>query len=151
MLDEQFFMYGEDIDWSYRFRKAGWKRVYFSGECAFHHGGASSAVAPTRFYIEMRRANLQLCKKHYGTLWALGHIAVTCLHEMIRVISYCLLGIARSRNGRWQLQRPNEVSRALSVCSVRPLSLGPLSHEARHAGRSTIRIGNSRLQRRAVY
>ena len=95
MLDEQFFMYGEDIDWSYRFHKSGWKRVYFSGARAFHHGGASSAVAPTRFYIEMRRANLQLCKKHYGSLWALGHIAVTCLHESIRVVGYCLLGIAR--------------------------------------------------------
>jgi hypothetical protein len=95
LLDEQFFMYGEDIDWSYRFHKAGWKRVYFSGASAFHHGGASSAVAPTRFYIEMRRANLQLCKKHYGSLSALGHIAVTCIHELIRVTGYCLIGIAR--------------------------------------------------------
>jgi len=95
MLDEQFFMYGEDIDWSYRFHKAGWKRVYFSGARAFHHGGASSAVAPARFYIEMRRANFQLCKKHNGSLWTLGHIAVTCLHEIIRVVGYCFLWIAR--------------------------------------------------------
>jgi GT2 family glycosyltransferase len=124
MLDEQFFMYGEDIDWSYRFHKSGWKRVYFSGARAFHHGGASSAVAPTRFYIEMRRANLQLCKKHYGSLWALGHIGVTCLHEIIRVVCFCLLGIARKSE------------RSLAVAKTRRslASIKWLIIEGHHAG-----------------
>jgi len=94
MLDGQFFMYGEDIDWSYRFHVAGWKRVYFSGARAFHYGGASSAVAPTRFYIEMKRANLQLCKKHYGKIGQFAYVTITYLHEAFRVVGYSLLGIA---------------------------------------------------------
>lgn len=28
LLDEQFFMYGEDLDWAFRIKKAGWKIVY---------------------------------------------------------------------------------------------------------------------------
>jgi GT2 family glycosyltransferase len=95
MLDEQFFMYGEDIDWSYRFYKAGWKRVYFSGARAFHYGGASSAVAPTRFYVEMKRANLQLWKKHHGRLLTLGYVAVAYLHEILRVMSYAVLSLLK--------------------------------------------------------
>jgi GT2 family glycosyltransferase len=93
MLDEQFFMYGEDIDWSYRFYKAGWKRVYFSGARAFHYGGASSAVAPTRFYVEMKRANLQLWKKHHGGLLTLGYVVVAYLHEVLRVMSYAVVSL----------------------------------------------------------
>jgi Predicted glycosyltransferases len=27
-MDEQFFMYGEDLDWAYRIRQAGWKVYY---------------------------------------------------------------------------------------------------------------------------
>src|ERR1035441_7831998 len=56
-LDERFFMYGEDVDWSYRFHKAGWRRVYFAAAESLHYGGASSAVAPVRFYVAMQQAN----------------------------------------------------------------------------------------------
>jgi GT2 family glycosyltransferase len=75
--------------------KAGWKRVYFSGARAFHYGGASSAVAPTRFYVEMKRANLQLWKKHHGRLLTLGYVAVAYLHEILRVMSYAVLSLLK--------------------------------------------------------
>ena len=93
-LDERFHMYGEDIDWSIRFCKAGWKRAYYSGACAFHYGGASSAIAPTRLYIEMNRANLQLFRKHYGSPGHLAALAVNCLHELVRLAGYSLLGMS---------------------------------------------------------
>lgn len=87
-LDEQFFMYGEDIDWSYRFRKAGWRVVFFPKSEALHYGGASSAQAPTRFYIEMRRANLQYFQKHYGRIGALGYKMAVLVHEVVRIVGY---------------------------------------------------------------
>lgn len=36
MLDEAFFMYGEDIDWCYRFKQARWKVVYHPGFQVLH-------------------------------------------------------------------------------------------------------------------
>jgi GT2 family glycosyltransferase len=92
-LDEQFFMYGEDIDWSYRFHQAGWKRVYFSGAQALHYGGASSAVAPVRFYIEMQQANLQLCRKHYGRRGAFAYCIIRGLHEVVRLAGHSIVFI----------------------------------------------------------
>jgi GT2 family glycosyltransferase len=68
LLDPQFFMYGEDVDWCYRFRKAGEKIVFFADASAIHYGGASSANAPVRFYLEMYRANLQYWRKHRSWL-----------------------------------------------------------------------------------
>ena len=42
LLDESFFMYGEDSEWCYRIRKAGWPILYFPGAKIVHYGGASS-------------------------------------------------------------------------------------------------------------
>jgi len=99
-LDEQFFIYGEDIDWSYRFREAGWRVVFYPEAEALHYGAASSAQAPTRFYVEMRRANLQYFRKHHGHLGAIGYKTAVLVHELVRIaghgIAYCCRESRRS-------------------------------------------------------
>lgn len=94
-LDEQFFMYGEDIDWSYRFRRAGWRVVFFPQSAALHYGAASSAQAPTRFYVEMRRANLQYFRKHHGRIGAVGYKVAVLVHELIRIAGYGIVYCCR--------------------------------------------------------
>jgi GT2 family glycosyltransferase len=91
VLDEDFFMYGEDIDWSYRFHNAGWRRVYFSGASALHYGGASSASASTRFYIQMHRANLQYWRKHHNWGEVLAYRLTTLIYHALRVLGYSIL------------------------------------------------------------
>ncbi len=54
LLDEDFFFYGEDIDWCRRFRDAGWEVVFYPEAETIHFGGASSGNAPVRFYLEMQ-------------------------------------------------------------------------------------------------
>jgi len=92
-LDEQFFIYGEDIDWSYRFKKAGWRVVIYPDAEALHYGAASSAQAPTRFYVEMRRANLQFFHKHHGRIGGIGYKGAVFVHELVRIlvngVAYC--------------------------------------------------------------
>lgn len=87
-LDEQFFMYGEDIDWCHRFRDAGWQVIFYPDAAALHYGAASSGEAPTRFYVEMRRANLQYFRKHHGRFGVLGYRFAIWLHELTRVAGY---------------------------------------------------------------
>ncbi len=41
MLDEDYFMYGEDIDWCYRIKKAGYQVMYYPEVRIFHHKKAS--------------------------------------------------------------------------------------------------------------
>lgn len=36
LLDEQFFMYGEDLDWCFRFKEAGWKIVFHPAVSVYH-------------------------------------------------------------------------------------------------------------------
>lgn len=58
LLDEQFFMYGEDLDWSYRIKQYGWRIVYDPSVVVWHYKRASStrrAVPSIRaFYDAMR-------------------------------------------------------------------------------------------------
>jgi GT2 family glycosyltransferase len=88
LLDERFFIYGEDIDWSYRFYQAGWPRIYFAGASAVHYGGSSSARAPMRFYVEMYKANFQYWEKHHGWPGVLGYWGTSLLHQVLRFTGY---------------------------------------------------------------
>ena len=85
LLDPQFFMYGEDIDWSYRFRQAGFPIVFFAEAEAIHYGGASSSNAPIRFYLEMCRADWQLWRKHRGWPARAAFFVIFGIHHSIRL------------------------------------------------------------------
>jgi GT2 family glycosyltransferase len=93
LLDEQFFMYGEDIDWCKRFHLAGWRVVFFAGAEALHYGGASSSNAPLRFFVEMQRANLQYWKKYHGRTSLFFYLFYGFLNYSIRLIAWGLLYI----------------------------------------------------------
>ncbi len=41
-LDEQFFMYGEDLDWCYRIKQAGWRVMYTPATQIVHYRGQST-------------------------------------------------------------------------------------------------------------
>ena len=88
LLDERFFMYGEDLDWCYRFQKAGQRVVFFAGAKAFHYGGASTASSPRFFAFQMERANLQLFGKHYGLLSRSAFWLICLLGNFMRAARY---------------------------------------------------------------
>jgi hypothetical protein len=90
VLDERFFIYGEDLDWCKRFREAGWRTVYFPEAKAIHHGGASSSVEPARFSRELQYASLQLWRKHYGTWANACYLASTFLSSASRAAIYAM-------------------------------------------------------------
>ena len=66
LLDETFFMYGEDIDLCYRIKKSGWKIVYYGRSEIVHYKGASSKKQKSKLIYEFYRAMYIYYKKH---LW----------------------------------------------------------------------------------
>jgi GT2 family glycosyltransferase len=90
LLDEAFFMYGEDMDWSKRFWLKGSRLALVSSAEAIHYGGASSSNAPVRFYIEKQRADLQYWAKHHSRIATACFFLISCLHLCLRVIGYSL-------------------------------------------------------------
>ena len=66
LLDETFFMYGEDIDLCYRIKQAGWKIVYYGKSKITHLKGASSKKQKSKLIYEFYRAMYIYYKKHHA-------------------------------------------------------------------------------------
>lgn len=128
-LDPQFFMYGEDIDWCYRFRQAGEQVVFFAGAGAIHYGGASSSNAPIRFHLELCRADWQLWRKHRGWLGGAAYLLILAIHHFIRLsgsaFSYVFLPSQRPTT-RLKLNRSLAIIGWITKAKDRTLSAGTL-------------------------
>ncbi len=66
LLDESFFMYGEDLDWAYRIKTRGWKVLYNPAVVVLHHKGAASRRHSKKAIIEFYRAMQIFFDKHYA-------------------------------------------------------------------------------------
>jgi N-acetylglucosaminyl-diphospho-decaprenol L-rhamnosyltransferase len=76
LMDEQFFMYGEDLDWCKRVAEAGWKIVYYPEVTVLHVKRAASRQS-RRASLEFVRAFLLFYNKHYRAQTPrLAHFAV---------------------------------------------------------------------------
>ena len=64
LLDESYFMYGEDIDWCYRFHQAGWKSYYVPTTSIIHFRGESGRGVPLRILYRKSRAMSIFVNKH---------------------------------------------------------------------------------------
>ncbi|MGB4293493.1 MAG: glycosyltransferase [Bacteroidales bacterium] len=64
-FDENFFMYGEDIDLSYRILKEGYKIYYFPEEKIIHFKGESAHQMPVNSTIYFYKAMLVFAEKHF--------------------------------------------------------------------------------------
>ncbi len=66
LLDENFFMYGEDIDLSYRIQKGGYKNYYFSDTTIIHYKGESTKKSSVNYVLVFYRAMVIFAQKHFS-------------------------------------------------------------------------------------
>ncbi len=97
MLDEAFFMYGEDLDWSYRIRAAGWKIVYEPAAEIVHFGGESTRTLPKlRQLYEFHRAMRIFVRKHLAEQRSKPVVALIELGIVVRGVGTYLWRLARA-------------------------------------------------------
>ncbi len=76
LLDEQFFLYFEDVDWGLRFRQAGWQVMFVPTIAVTHIGGGSVGASAVEHYD---RSLVRFYAKYYGRWAALGvQLALRC-------------------------------------------------------------------------
>lgn len=91
-FDEQFFMYAEDIDLCLRFRRAGWKVVYWPGVDVIHVGAGSNSSGrrPAEANAAYFRTMAPFIRKHVPG--ARGILQAAC----VSIVSEGLLAVSRA-------------------------------------------------------
>jgi GT2 family glycosyltransferase len=100
ILDEDFFMYGEDIDLSYRIIKGGWKNYYFSGTRIIHYKGESTKKSSVNYVFVFYNAMIIFAKKHFNNKNAL------VFSFLIKLAIYFRAGLAIVKRFLEQISHP---------------------------------------------
>ncbi len=89
LLDEQFFMYCEEVDWCRRMQQAGWQIMHVPDARVVHHEGQSTGQAAGRMFVELHRSRFRLFAKHCspGYQWAArGIVAFGALWQLLTML-----------------------------------------------------------------
>lgn len=90
-FDERFFVYLEDLDFSYRAHKGGWRTIYLTDAQAFHAGGGTSNQVKAKRMFYSLRSRLLYAFKHFNLTGALLVLLSTLLLEPLTRTGYALL------------------------------------------------------------
>ena len=88
LLDETYFMYGEDIDLSWRLIQGGWENHYFAGTSIIHYKGESTKKGSLNYVLVFYKAMLIFTETHFA-----GRQAQLLSHT-IRLAIYARAGLA---------------------------------------------------------
>ncbi|MCG8410738.1 MAG: glycosyltransferase [Bacteroidales bacterium] len=67
LLDEDYFMYGEDVDLSYRILKSGFKNYYFPETTIIHYKGESTKKGSLNYVFIFYNAMIIFARKHFSS------------------------------------------------------------------------------------
>ncbi len=92
LLDDDIFMFGEDIDWCWRIKEAGFAVFYLPDASVHHYHGAASRLRPVRATVNLHRGMQVFYRKHlaprhpallnllvYSAIWARAGLFVALL------------------------------------------------------------------------
>ncbi len=87
LLDENFFFYGEEVDWCLRIRDHGLKVYFVPKFQIIHYGGASSKEIPVTSYLNLVKSRKILFKKHFRYF---SYIIITSIYILGMVSRYII-------------------------------------------------------------
>ncbi len=125
LLDEDLFMYGDDVDWCRRAWNAGWQVMFYPGGQAIHDRGKTTAPYPVRFAVAQQRSVLHYWKKHHSVLGVLGIRSITFFRHLLRYTFAVLSGLRH-----FGKSAPSDVRKQVSGACLRELVSGSVPRQA---------------------
>jgi GT2 family glycosyltransferase len=101
LLDENYFMFVEDMDLCYRARRSGWEVHYLPGVCALHRQGASTRINRRRMVTEHARSMYRFMTKQGRTAPA-GRLILSAGLNLYSLIGEVGQGSTQQNWGSWK-------------------------------------------------
>jgi len=105
MMDEDFFMYGEETDWCYRFKKTGWKNIFMPDAEIIHLGGQSSRKIAVEMSLQLRGSILYFIGKHKSRLEYVLACFLVWLFFVVRIPIWFLKYLLSIKKRKYNYQR----------------------------------------------
>lgn len=96
LMDEDYALYTEEVDWCYRMRCLGWQVHFCPDATTLHHGGASTRALGDQKWKLLRQSSILFLRKHHGA-WSAWFLSL--------VVSLALPARALKRSARARLRR----------------------------------------------
>jgi len=96
LLDESYFIYGDEADLQYRLNKAGWKVVFLPNSSIIHFGGRSMDRWKRRKMVY--RGKMMFYKKNYGFFSTLLLRLIFFVMSLLKLLVWCVGFVIPSRN-----------------------------------------------------
>ncbi|MFV2044550.1 MAG: glycosyltransferase, partial [Anaerolineales bacterium] len=86
LLDEDYFMYSEEVDLCYRLRKAGWSIHWLPQAKVMHHGGQSSKQVPVESFLNLYKGKITYFRKQHGMATAFAYKLILATASIARLM-----------------------------------------------------------------
>lgn len=111
-LDDAFFIYCEEVDWSIRAKRSGWAIYQLPSARVVHHAAQSTGQFKEEMFIELWRSRYRLYNKHYSRGACRVHRAIVRA-GLARMVAGAYLDSMRGRIDPAQLERRLRAYRAI--------------------------------------
>jgi len=114
LLDEDFFMYGEDVEYCYRVRQAGWRVFFYAQPTVVHLGAQSSQLIADQMGIEALRSMYLFFLKTRGPRYATAYRILILELSIAKQVGF-LVGslVCRSAEARNSYRRKVQLHKSI--------------------------------------
>ncbi len=133
LMDEQFYMYEEDMDWCLRVRNAGWKLWLLPDVSIIHLGGQTTGRPPSgrrgektirpfnpRMAYELRKSRYILYRKHRGFI---DLLALKLLTDATLLLASGIALLSTRKEGMAGENARKKLQAYLSIISINPFRM----------------------------
>lgn len=110
LLDENYFLHCEDIDWCMRFRQAGWNILFTPTSEVLHYKGACSKNHPIGVLYHMHRGMIRFYRKYFRRQYPLPLMAIVISTVWARFIALTSKEIIKYLVGKQSIGKTNAPS-----------------------------------------
>ncbi len=103
VMDERYFVYGDDADWCYRFKKAGWKIMFTPEPQIIHYHGKTTKHKKREFQLQLFGSKLIFILLHRGRMAFMLARLMTIMFFALRIPYWLVVALVKKKERKYAL------------------------------------------------